>query len=193
MNCVPLISDSPSFATQPHRRRARRRPSASRAVEELAVDARLALADERQREMRERREVAGRADRAARRARTAARRGSGTRAAARPSRTRAPELPLASAFARRSIAARTTASGIRHADAARVRAEQPQLQLLGLLLGDLLRDEPAEAGIHAVGVLVAPCATRWTTCPRRVHPLARARRRARPARRSTATSQTSVE
>ena len=43
--------------------------------------------------------------------------------------------------------------GVRLAHAARVRAEQPKLQLLGLLLGDLLRDEPAEARVHAVGVL----------------------------------------
>ena len=41
------------------------RASASRAGQELAVDPRLALADERQREVRERREVAARADRAA--------------------------------------------------------------------------------------------------------------------------------
>ena len=35
-----------------------------------------------------------------------------------------------------------------------MRAEQAQLQLLGQLLGDLLRHEAAEAGVHAVGVLV---------------------------------------
>jgi len=43
---------------------------------------------------------------------------------------------------------------IRLAHAARVRPQQPQLQFLGQLLGDLLRDEAAEAGIHTVGVLV---------------------------------------
>ena len=56
MNCVPLTSDSPSFATSSHgletRPRKRIRPG-----EPLAVEPRLSLADERKREMGERREV----------------------------------------------------------------------------------------------------------------------------------------
>ncbi len=75
----------------------------------LAVDERLALADERQREMRERREVAARADRAAR--------GNDGQHAAVQAReqqldgldTRA-GVPFASVFARSSIAARTISS-----------------------------------------------------------------------------------
>ncbi len=66
MNCVPLISDSPSFATS----RTGSSPAARErvgAVEQLAVEPRLPFADERQREVRERREVAGGADRPARR------------------------------------------------------------------------------------------------------------------------------
>ena len=85
MNCVPLISDSPSFATQPHRLE----PGALErvgAVEQLAVEPRLALADERQREVRERREVAATRRPSRAPARAAGRRGSGTRAAARRSR-----------------------------------------------------------------------------------------------------------
>ena len=65
MNCVPLTSDRPSLLAS----RIGSRPTLaqrSRAVEELAVDHRLALADEREREVRERSEVAARADRATR-------------------------------------------------------------------------------------------------------------------------------
>ena len=64
MNCVPLMSESPSFASG-RIGSSPTRASASAPGEELAVDPRLALADERQREVRERREVAARADRAA--------------------------------------------------------------------------------------------------------------------------------
>ena len=102
--------------------------------------------------------------------------------------TRAPEYPFAIAFARSSIAARTTSSGIRLADAAGVAAQQAQLQLLGLLLRDRLRDEAAEAGVDPVGVLAPePVDER----PRAL-PSARPRsRRARPSDPPTATSQTS--
>ena len=57
MNCVPLISDSPSFATQAHGLEARARERV-RAVEQLASEPGAPLADERQREVRERRQVA---------------------------------------------------------------------------------------------------------------------------------------
>jgi hypothetical protein len=70
--------------------------------------------------------------------------------------------PFASAFARSSIAARTISSGIRLADAARVAAQEAELQLLGQLLRDRLRDEAAEAGVDAVGVLARP----WPRCRR---------------------------
>ena len=56
MNCVPLISDSPSFA--PSRDRLETGRAARRPGQELALVLRLAFADERQREVRERREVA---------------------------------------------------------------------------------------------------------------------------------------
>ena len=45
--------------------------------------------------------------------------------------------------------------GVGRADPAGVRTEQAQLQLLGQLLRDLLGDEAPEAGVDAVGVLVA--------------------------------------
>ena len=66
MNCVPLMSESPSFAASSIGS-SPTAASASAARKQRAVDGRLSLADERQREVRERREVAARADRAARR------------------------------------------------------------------------------------------------------------------------------
>ena len=66
MNCVPFTSESPSFA----RSRTGSRPTAASASApgiSRPSTAGLALADERQREVRERREVAARADRPARR------------------------------------------------------------------------------------------------------------------------------
>ena len=44
---------------------------------------------------------------------------------------------------------------VRLADAAGVASKQPQLQLLGLVVRDRLRDEAAEPGVDAVGVLAA--------------------------------------
>ena len=67
--------------------------------------------------------------------------------------TFAPEYPFASVFARRSIAATDDLLRIRLADAARVRAQQAHLQLLGLVVRDRLGDEAAEPGVDAVGVL----------------------------------------
>ena len=66
MNCVPLMSERPSFAASRIGSSPTRRERVG-ARQQLAVDPRLALADERQREVRERREIAARADRAARR------------------------------------------------------------------------------------------------------------------------------
>ena len=58
---------------------------------------------------------------------------------------------------------------IRLADAARVAAQQAQLQLVDLVVGDRLRDEAAEAGVDAVGVLGGPLDER----ARRLHLTAR--------------------
>ena len=66
MNCVPLISERPSFAWSRTGVEAGRRERLG-ARQPLPADARLALADERQGQVGERREVAARADRAARR------------------------------------------------------------------------------------------------------------------------------
>ena len=63
--------------------------------------------------------------------------------------------------------------GIRLAHAAGVAAQEPQLQLLGLVLGDRLRHEAAEARVDAVGVLAAQIVEQR---PRATHPLDRARR-----------------
>ena len=72
---------------------------------------------------------------------------------------------------------------IRVADAARVAAQEAELELLGQLLGDRLRDEAAEARVDAVRVLARAVRGALDELARGAHPLARARRRARPARR----------
>ena len=124
-----------------------------RAVEQLAFDAREPLADERQREVRERGEIARRTD-------GAARRHDRQHAACEAFEQ---QLDRLDARARVSLRKRVRAQqhgrpddrvGVRISDPAGVRAEQTQLQLPGQLLRDLLRDEAAEAGVDAVGVLV---------------------------------------
>ncbi len=126
-----------------------------RSREPLAVEPRLSLADEREREMGERREIARRSHRAAagydrqdsaveKRQEQLDRLDAGTGVALRE-RVRAQEHRRPDDLV-----------GIRIADSARVRAQQPQLQLRGLLLGDRNGDEAAEAGVDAVGVLAAP-------------------------------------
>jgi hypothetical protein len=66
MNCVPLTSERPSLLTKPNRLEADR-PQRVRPREELAAHGRLALADERECEMSERREVSAGAHRTPRR------------------------------------------------------------------------------------------------------------------------------
>jgi hypothetical protein len=118
----------------------------------LALDERLALADERQREMRERREVTRGADRAARR-------NDRDDAARETFEQQLDGLdPRAGIALRERVRAQEHRGphdlvGIRVADAARVRAEQPQLELLRQLLRDRPVHEAAEAGVDAVGVL----------------------------------------
>src|SRR5437899_1774224 len=63
--------------------------------------------------------------------------------------------------------------GVRLADAACVRAQQPQLQFPGLLLRDRDRYEPPEAGVDAVGVLTAAVHGPLDQLPCRAHLLAR--------------------
>ena len=126
-----------------------------RSRQQLAVVPGLPFADQRQGEMGERREVATRTD----------------RAAARHVRQHAAhealeqELdrldPRARISLRQSVPAQEHRGAndlvrIRISDTAGMAAQQPQLQLLRLLLGNRLRDEPAEAGVDPVGVLVRP-------------------------------------
>ena len=180
MNCVPLMSESPSFAS----RRDRLEPDARERLEArqpLAVDERLALADERQREMRERREIARRADRAA------------ARHDRQHAAVEALEQQLDRLDARAGVALRERVRAQQHRrahdlvrvrlpDAARVRAQQPQLQLLGQLLGDRAVDEAAEAGVDAVRVLARSVRSALDELARRAHLRRARRRRARPAR-----------
>ena len=118
----------------------------------LSVDPGLALADERQRQVGERREVARRPDRAA---------GGHVRDDAAVQALEQ-ELDRLDPRARVALGKRVRAQqhrraddlvGIGRADAARVAAQEAQLQLGRLLLGDRLRDEAAEPGVDAVGVL----------------------------------------
>ena len=113
---------------------------------------RLSFTDQRQGEMREWREVAARPD------------GAAARHARDHAALEAPEQKLdrLDARTRRAFRERVGAedhrgaddlAGVRLADAAGVAPQQPQLQLLGQLFGDGLRDEPAEAGVDPVGVL----------------------------------------
>ena len=64
---------------------------------------------------------------------------------------RTPEAPVASALARSSIAAAHDLGRERLADAAGVAAQQVELQPRDLVMRDRDVDEPAEAGVHAVG------------------------------------------
>ena len=126
-----------------------------RARQPLAVDPRLPFADERQREMRERREVARGAD----------------RATARHDRQHAsveereeqldgldpgPRVSLRQRVRAQEHRRADDLGGIRVADTAGVRAKEPQLQLGGLLFRDRDGHEAAEAGVDAVRVLAAP-------------------------------------
>jgi hypothetical protein len=52
-------------------------------------------------------------------------------------------------------------------------AKQPQLELFRQLLGDRARDEAAEAGVHAVGVLLAAVRGVLDDLARRSHSLSR--------------------
>ncbi len=151
MNCVPLISESPSFAASvtgvsPAA------ASASAARSPTSVQRRLALADERQREMRERREVAARAHRAPGRD---VRDDAGVEHVDEQLHRLQPRarVPLREGVRAKEQRAADDLVRIRLPHPARVAAQETQLQLGRLLGRDRLRDEPAEAGVDAVGVL----------------------------------------
>ena len=189
MNCVPLTSERPSFAWSVSAA-SPARSSASAAGEPLAVEPGLPLADERQREMRERREVAARADRAAARH-------DRQHAAVEALEQQLDELgPRAGAALGERVRAQQHRRAddlvrIRLADPAGVAAQEAELELLGQLLRDRLRDEAAEAGVHAVGVLARgrarrgrrPLAPASIRAAGRVSESAAARPRPRPPRR----------
>ena len=122
--------------------------------------------------MRERREITGGADRPAAR-------DDGDHTAVEQ---RQQELDRLDAGARVALRERVRAQehggpddlvGVRLSHAARVRAQQPQLQLLGLLLRDRNRHEAAEAGVDAVGVFTASVRGALHELAGRIHPLAR--------------------
>ena len=175
----PVDEREPLLAREPHRLEADC-PQRVGAVEELAVDDGLALADEREREMRERREVAARADRSAR--------GHVRQHAAVQALEQ--QLDRRDVRAREPLRERVRAQQhrrahdvvrIRLADAAGMAAQEPELELLAELLRDVGRDEAAEARVHAVRVLALDPVDERS---RRAHALlARSRRASRRARR----------
>ena len=137
-----------------------------RATEQLSVHPRLALADERQREVRQRSEIAARPDRAAR------------RHARQDASVQALDQELDELDASSGVALRERVRPQEHrrphdlvrigvADAARMAAEEPQLELLDLVVRDRARDEPPEAGVDAVRVL--PTRDALDELPRGLH------------------------
>ena len=146
----------PLLGAQRDRLRARRAASAAAVGTDCAVGVpHLALADQRQRAVAERREVAAGAERAVladdRRDAVAEQR----RAAGRRAAGRAPERAIARLRARSSSIARTTSRSTGVAHAGGVRAHQRDLQLGGALGRDHGVGERAEAGGDAVHRRVA--------------------------------------
>jgi hypothetical protein len=125
--CVPLMSARPSFGRERERRDAGAAQHVGRGAA-LAVDDELAFADQREREVRERREVARRADRSLRRdERHEAGVVDGDERATTASRT--PEWPRARLAALRPRIEPHDRRRQRVADADAVRADQVELQL----------------------------------------------------------------
>ena len=181
----------PFLRLQPHRlearpARARRRPGSARPFERG-----LALADQRQREMGERREVAAGAD------------GAAARHVRQHAAVEALDEQLDGDRARARVALRQRVRAQQHrraddlvrvrlADPAGVAAQEAELELLGQLLGDRARDEAAEAGVDAVGVLLAAVRGLLDELAGRAHALARRVGERDRAARGRATSQTSA-
>ena len=123
------------------------------ALEQLAVEPRTPFADEREREVGQRSEVAARAD------------GSAARHFRDDAAAETVEQQLRDLDARTGVALRERVRAhdhrrshdlarIRLADPAGVAPQEPELELLGQLLGNPRRDEAPEAGRDAVGRLV---------------------------------------
>ena len=162
------------------------RPQRRGAVHQLAVHRRESFADEGKREVRERCEVAARAD-------AAARRDERQDAAVEALQE---ELDGLHSRAREALGECVRAQehrgthdlvGIRLPHAARVAAQETELQLLRELLGDVRGDEAPEARVDAVRVLTAhpvdELARRGHPLARRVPERGRKRLRARPPTR----------
>ena len=169
MNCVPFTSESPSFAWSV----SGSQPGALerlQAGEPVAAEPRLALADQWQREMRERRQVTAGTDRAAARH-------DGQHAAVETGEQELDELgprtgpPLRERVGTEHHRCADHLVRIGLADSAGVASQQSQLQLLGQLLRDRLRDEAPEAGVDPVRVLAAAVRGAIDDGPRLDHPL----------------------
>ena len=185
----PVDQREPLLREEAHRLEAGARERVG-AVEELALPPGLPLADERESQVRERREVPGGTDRA-----TCRHERQNAAVQALEQQLDGLDACAGVPFRKRVGAQQHRRShdrlGIGLADAARVRPEQSQLQLFGLLLRDRPGDEPPEARVHAVGVLVGPVRNRLDDGACRAHLAACTVGEHRRPLRSTAIAQTS--
>ena len=113
-----------------------------------------------------------RADRAAARHARAARRGRGSASRSSTVSTRAPELPLASAFARRSIAARTISSGYGSPTPQAWERSRRSWSSAVCSSGIERETNRPKPGVDAVGVLPAAVRGPLDELPGGAHPLA---------------------
>ena len=111
MYWVPLMSARPSLASSTTGVTPARLIASAPGTSGPSPDARLALADHRERQVRERRQIARRAHRALRRDARVHAACRASRGAPRPARGRTPLHPSASTCARSSIIPRTSATG----------------------------------------------------------------------------------
>src|SRR5581483_6990816 len=173
------VDERQALLRQQRRRREARTLERVPSRQPLAVEPRLTLADQREGEMGERGKVAARADRAPAR-------DDRKHAAVEALEQQLDELgPRARAAFRERVRAQQHRRPddlvrVGGADTARVAAQQAQLELLGQLLGNRLRDEAAEAGVDAVRVLAAPVGGAVDHRSRRLHPFARGVSERRP-------------
>ena len=145
------MSDSPSFAASVIGA-SPAASSASRSAQQPAFDRRLALADQREREVCERSKVPARPDRAAgRHARNDA--GSESSDEELDGLGAGPREPLGESVRTKEHRRANHVVRVRVADTARMASQQPQLKLSRLLGRDRFRDEAAKARVDAVGVI----------------------------------------
>ena len=147
----PVDQREALFRLKPHRGQPGPRQGLG-ARQPLLPDPRLPLADERQRQVGERGEVTARSDRAAGGHK-------GDDSAVQHRQQQLHRLDAGSGVALGNCVRAKQHRGaddlvrVRLTDSTGMAAEETELQVLGLIVGDRLRHEPAEPGVDAVGVL----------------------------------------